>query len=104
MTANYPVLDVPFTPDYAHPPGALLEEVIRLRSVDPTALRRILELNPDQFQDLLEGRMFITPLLAQRLETGLSGLYSAGFWSRMEASYRDDLSRLESQELCQGGP
>lgn len=87
MTANS------FEPNYATPPGWVLEEVLEERSMSQADLARRSDLSTKLISQILRGEAPITVESALRLEpaTGIS----ARIWSNMERGYREDLLRLK---------
>ena len=82
-----------FEPNYATPPGWVLEEVLEERSMSQADLARRSDLSTKLISQILRGEAPITVESAVRLEpaTGIS----ARIWSNMERGYREDLLRLK---------
>ncbi len=76
-----------YDPDYAVPPGATIREEMEFRSIS-----EIPYIDADDLEKLFEGRLHITPHIAQLLEAALD--VPADFWLRLEANYRRQLAKL----------
>lgn len=82
-----------FNPDYATPPGWILEEFREKLGMSRGEVAQALGIPPDSVEKLEGGELPITPELAEMLEyvTGMSEVT----WLRMEANYHKDLQRLK---------
>ncbi len=84
-------MDFPHNP--AHPGDVIREGCLGEESPRSAALR--LGLEPDEFEQLVEGRGRITPALALRMQA--AGWSNASFWVRLQADYD-----LDQEILRQG--
>ena len=87
----YPLGDT----DYAVPPGETLMELLEEQGLTQRELARRAELSPKHVNKLLQGLVPLSADVALRLErvTGTP----ARIWNRLEADYRSDLQRIQSQ-------
>ena len=86
---------IPHVPDYATPPGWVIEGYMESYEVSKEELARHLGLELAEVERLLAGNHPITPEIA----AVLGGLFhhSTEFWLNMEAGYQQDKKRLESR-------
>ena len=87
---------LPFTPDYAVPPGATLEETMESLGMTQKELAARTGLTPQSLNRIFKGDQPIPCETANRLElvTGIP----ATFWNSLEANYREQLARLAERE------
>jgi addiction module HigA family antidote len=83
---------VPFTPDYACPPGAIVEELLDAAGWRADDLAHRLGWTPSFTRSLLGGTTPITPAIATQLSELLG--HTASFWLRCQSNYEADLERL----------
>ena len=81
-----------FQPDWAVPPGSMLEEKIAEMGLTVESMATKIELTPLEARRLLEGEIVLTVEIADKLED-LTGI-SHEVWNNWEQTYRDDLIRL----------
>ena len=76
-----------YEPDYATPPGWILQEVLDERSMNQADLARRTGLSPKLVSRIVNGRAPITAAAAVRLEraTGIP----ARLWANLESRYRE---------------
>ena len=84
-----------FTPDYAVPPGATLQEVMTSLGMPQKELAVRTELTEQTLNRIFKGEQPISYTTANRLElvTGIP----AGLWNNLEAQYREQLAKLEER-------
>jgi plasmid maintenance system antidote protein VapI len=82
----------PFSPDWVSPPGDTIATILKERGLTAEGLAGEIRSSPGDVERLLDGQVSLTDELAQRLADILGA--SAGFWSRREVRYRQDLGRL----------
>ena len=90
----------PFNPDYAVPPGWVLEEDIEVLKISQEEFAYRCGYSPDVIREIIAGRGRIEPQIATVLEreTGLNETV----WLNMETSYRSKLVELgENAELSE---
>jgi len=83
-----------FKPDWAMPPGSMLEEKIAEMGMTVESMATKIELTPLEARRLLEGEIVLTDEIADKLED-LTGI-SHEVWNNWEQTYRDDLIRISS--------
>ena len=89
-----------YKPDYAVPPGWVLEEHIEALGVSQGEFARRCGFSPDIVSEIVAGKGLIEPDIAILLgrETGLDEIV----WLNMEATYRNKLTELgENEELAE---
>ena len=81
-----------YNPDYAVPPGWVLEEHIEVLGLSQEEFARHCGFSPEIVSEIVAGKGVIDPETASVLgrETGLDEIV----WLNMEATYRDKLSEL----------
>lgn len=82
-----------FNPDYATPPGLILEEFIQDNNISREDAASILGISMDSLERLENGGLPVDLNLAEKLEY-LTGM-SEKTWLTMEATYHNDLKRLK---------
>ena len=84
-----------FTPDYAVPPGATLQEEMTSLGMPQKELAVRTELTEQTLNRIFKGEQPISYTTANRLElvTGVP----AGLWNNLEAQYREQLAKLEER-------
>ena len=82
-----------FNPDYATPPGWILEEYREESGLSKEEVAQALGITLESLSKLEDGELPIGPSLAEMLEyvTG----FSEATWLKMEANYHSDLARLK---------
>jgi len=83
----------PYQPDYAPPPGKMLEEFIDARDLSARELARRCGRSAKLVVEILAGKAPIEPETAMQLERVLG--MDASVWLNMEAAYRLHLARAE---------
>ena len=83
-------------PNYAVPTGEFIQEWMNDNGVNAADLARRLDVTPKHVSELVRAKVALTPEVAVGLErvTGVP----AEHWSRLEATYRSDLVRLEQEK------
>jgi plasmid maintenance system antidote protein VapI/Zn-dependent peptidase ImmA (M78 family) len=82
----------PFSPDWVSPPGETIATLLKERGLSAEDFAQAIRSTPQDVEQFLDGSAALTSDLAQRLADSLGA--SAGFWSRREVRYRQDLERL----------
>lgn len=77
--------------DHPVPPGRLVEETIDARGISQQDLASRLRWSQESVTDLLQGRLAVTPEVAEQLERVLE--LSAQWLLNIEASYRGTLAK-----------
>ena len=85
-----------FLPDWAVPPGSMLEEKIAEMGLTVEAMAERIALTSMEARQLLEGETTLTLEIADKLED-LTGI-SHEVWNNWEQTYRDDLIRFSSYQ------
>lgn len=88
-----------YEPDYAVAPGQTLLEKIEELGMTQSELALRLELAPKTVNQIIKGIAPITHETAIKLEN-VTGL-PAGFWQNREATYREQLVRIENRKRLQ---
>lgn len=85
-----------FNPNYAIPPGAILEEWLTDHGMTQTALAERMDRPIKTINEIIKGKTAITQETAQQLEsvTGIETTY----WTNAERIYRERAARLEEEE------
>ena len=89
-----------YNPDYAVPPGWVLEEHIQALGLSQAEFAGLCGFSPDRVSEIIAGKSLIEPDTANVLgrETGLDEIV----WLNMEAAYREKLSVLgENSEIAE---
>ena len=79
----------PYRPDYAVPPGWVLEERLEAQGVSPGELADICGLAPEPVAGIIAGEAPVNTDTAAKLEKYLG--VDASVWLGIEADYRDSL-------------
>lgn len=90
----------PYRPDYATPPGYVLEDHLEAHGLTPAKFAERHSLATELVDDILTGSVAIDDKLASILEQDFD--VSADLWIRMEASYRRELAHLEAAKRAEG--
>ena len=81
----------PWEPDYAVPPGQVLEEHLAVRGISPDEFARRCGRSPELIAEIIAGRAPVDAGAALRFEQVLG--MDAGIWLGIEADYRLHLAR-----------
>lgn len=81
-----------FQPNWVSAPGETIVDALRERRLPPSVFVGSIGYDAEQFNELLHGRIALSPEIARLLETHLGA--SQSFWLNREAHYRSDLTRL----------
>jgi addiction module HigA family antidote len=84
-------------PDYAVPPGRILEEELETLGMDPVELHKRTGLARAKINGILSGDTPITPTIALKLERVLH--LPAHLWINLEQQYQSDLARLKGRKV-----
>jgi HTH-type transcriptional regulator/antitoxin HigA len=84
----------PFSPNYAVPPGTLLQEYLDERGISARELARRCGRSPKLMAEILAGKAPVEPETAIQLERVVDGIDAATLL-QMEAAYRLNLARSE---------
>ncbi|MFC1620169.1 HigA family addiction module antitoxin [Candidatus Neomarinimicrobiota bacterium] len=90
---NYP--NTAFEPDYAIPPGIILEEILSSRGIKKVELAERCGLSEKHISQITKGKASISPETAIQLETVLG--ISAVTWTNLEANHKLHLAKQEAQ-------
>jgi HTH-type transcriptional regulator / antitoxin HigA len=90
----------PYQPDYAAPPGKMLEEFIEARDLSARELARRCGRSAKLVVEILAGKASIEPETAMQLERVLG--MDASVWLNMEAAYRLHIARAEEAKAFEG--
>jgi HTH-type transcriptional regulator/antitoxin HigA len=85
----------PYKPDYAPPPGKLLEEYLETYDISARELARRCGRSPKLITEILSGKAALEPETALQLEHVLKT--DATIWLNLEAEYRLHLARLAEE-------
>ena len=83
-----------FKPDYAVPPGWILEEYLEVRDMSPAEFARRCDRSAELISEIIAGKAPIDPQTALQFEKVL-GL-KAHIWLGIETDYRLHLARKDS--------
>jgi addiction module HigA family antidote len=86
----------PFNPNYAVPPGAMLEEWLEERGMSQTALAERMDRPIKTINELIKGKTSFTQETAFQLEA-VTGI-EASFWTNADRIYQERASRLDEEE------
>lgn len=92
MTEN----NVPFTPDWAVPPGESILDLAEERSWTQAELAQRLGYSEKHVSQLINGKVPLTVEAAQRLERVFGSTME--FWLKLEANYQRHKARLEAEK------
>ncbi len=81
-----------FEPDWALPPGAIVEDVLEERGIIQVELASRMGVSKKFVNDLIRGRASISSETAESLALVLGS--TSGFWLRLQANYDADVARL----------
>ena len=81
--------------DLPIPPGENLAEELEVRGMTPQELANALDISEQSVARIIRGEGAITDDIASGLEKALG--ISAGFWTGLEANYRETLARLHER-------
>jgi len=88
-----PNAHIPFTPDWALPPGESILELMEERGWKQTELANRLGYSEKYVDHLMHGKVVVTPDAAQKLANVFDN--SLEFWLSLEANYQKHKARLE---------
>ena len=96
MTTNSPRLfsDLPI------PPGENLAEELEARGLTTQELASVIGVSEQSVAEIIRGERPITHEIASGLEKAIG--VRAGFWTGLEANYRETLARLRNREALAG--
>ena len=77
----------------AIPPGNLLKREIEFRGISRNQLARLMDRTPDEIDDIIEAKTYITPSIADDIEKAIG--IKAYFWTGLETTYRATLAHNE---------
>ncbi len=90
------VADNQFQPDYAVPPGEVLEDYLESFAMTQAELAERTGLAKKTVNEIVKGKAPITPETALRFERVFNR--QAGFWNNLERLYQEDRARLSDRE------
>ena len=79
----------------AVPPGATIKEQLEDRGISQKEFAVRMDMSEKHISRLINGDVQLTTDMSIRLETVLG--VPAGFWSKLEALYREDIARAEAE-------
>ena len=79
----------------AVPPGATIKEQLEDRGISQKEFAVRMDMSEKHISRLINGDVQLTTDMAIRLETVLG--VPAGFWSKLEALYREDIAKAEAE-------
>ena len=82
----------PYDPDYATPPGWVLEEELEFRGISQAEFARQCGSSEKLISEIIAGKAPIRSEMAVKFDHVLGGGH--GIWLRMEATYRRRLAKL----------
>lgn len=88
-----------FKPNYAIPPGEILEDELELRSMNKAELSKRTGLTAKHLIDIRKGDSPITPETAIKFERALG--MPADYWLNLESHYQETKARLAEEEKLQ---
>lgn len=90
----------PFRPDYAHPPGTSLMELLNARGLSQADLAERAGRPKKTINEIVKGKAAITHETALQFERVLG--MPASYWNSLEQQYRAALARQEETERLKG--
>ena len=84
-----------YEPDYAVPPGWILEEYLQVRGLSPTGFARQCKYSPSLINGILSGKTRLDSEMASRLEKAF-GL-DASVWLGIESNYQARQKEIDSR-------
>lgn len=86
-----------YVPEIVSPPGETLRELMQERGITHTLMMMRLDMRPEAFEKLLQGKAPLTDYIAEQLAEagGKIGWPDAKFWKAREKNYRESLKRKE---------
>lgn len=96
---TYSISPRPFSPDYIHPPGQSLVELLERKGLSQADLAERTGRPKKTINEIVKGKAAITPETALQLERVLG--ISASYWNNLEQFYRSSLARSEEKERLQ---
>ncbi|MCY4445555.1 MAG: ImmA/IrrE family metallo-endopeptidase [Rhodobacteraceae bacterium] len=88
-----------YNPDYAVPPGWILEEILEARNLSQAEFARRCGRTPKLISEIIAGKAPIETETA--LQFGRATGIDAGIWQRMEASYRRHLALEDEAKIAE---
>ena len=88
----------PYRPDYATPPGYVLQDHIEAKGLTPIEFARQHSISAELIEGIIAGEAPIDPELAAIFGSEFS--LEASFWLRVEATYRRRLAEREATEAA----
>jgi len=79
-----------FNPDWVSHPGETIMDLLDEQGLDADDFVTMMEMNAQDVNDLLDGKMKITHDIAAQLEKILGG--PPGFWMELDLQYRAHIS------------
>ena len=87
--------------DLAIPPGENLAEELEVRGMEAKGLADSLGVSEHYVAEIIRGEREITDEIAAGLEKVVG--VRAGFWTGLEANYRETLARIKERQALAGG-
>ena len=82
----------------AVPPGESIREQLDIRNMNQKEFALRMNMSEKHVSNLLNGKVSLTNDVANRLERVLG--VPARFWNRLESLYREDLAKVETENLA----
>lgn len=82
-----------FTPRWASPPGATLNDILNERQQSPELMAETMDVTLDAVHGLLTGQTPVTVGLARKLALHVGS--TVEFWLTRDVQYREDMNRVE---------
>ena len=86
-----------FKPDWVSAPGDTIADILEEKNLSFLKFAQAMGQTPDYAKELLKGYATIAIESVRHLEDILCG--SAAFWLTRESQYREDVARLDRDEL-----
>jgi len=90
-----------FQPNWASAPGDTIGDLLDRRKLSIASFSQSLGYNKNAVSSLLQGKIAITPEIAEKLSIVLGA--SKSFWLNREAQYRESLERLKKEGAYRDG-
>src|ERR1017187_4874241 len=88
-----------FNPDWVSPPGATITDILDAQSYSVAEFAKRMAFTPRQADDLLAGRLAISPEIARKLELVLGA--TTEFWMIRESQYRGSVAGHQREAQSQ---